>query len=87
MNRNEARRLGIDYLVEGDPGRARTASGVVNTYRIRLKSVRVGDITLRDVAASVVDGDFPADVLLGNTFLNRLELRREGKILELRKRP
>jgi len=87
MNRNEARRLGIDYLVDGDPGRAQTASGVVKTYRVVLASVRVGDIKLRDVAASIVDGDFPRDVLLGNTFLNRLEMRRAGHVLELRKRP
>lgn len=86
MNRNEARRLGIDYLVEGEPGRAHTASGVVTTYRVSLESVRIGAIVLRDVVASVIDGNFPRDVLLGNTFLNRVEMRREGDILELRKR-
>jgi len=83
MNRNEARRLGIDYLVEGAPGMSATASGVVPTYYVRLDRVRVGDITLRDVEAAVIDGDFPIDVLLGNSFLNRLEMKREGKMLEL----
>lgn len=87
MNRNEARRLGIDYRVEGSPSRARTASGIVNTYVIRLKRVKIGEIELRDVMASVIDGDFPSDILLGNSFLNRLEMRRQGRMLELRKRP
>ena len=84
MSRTEAKRLGIDYLVEGTPSRSQTAAGIVDTYHVRLKKVRVGDITLRDVQASVVDGDFPREVLLGNSFLNRLDLRRQGRVLELR---
>jgi len=87
INRGTARRLGIDYLVEGTPGRARTANGDVATYQVKLARVRVGGIELRDVAASVVDGDYPRDVLLGNSFLNRLEMRRRGQLLELRTRP
>ena len=87
MSRAEARRLGIDYLVVGRPERARTASGVVATYAVTLARVKVGEIELREVAASVVDGDFPTEVLLGNSFLNRLEMRREGQMLELRTRP
>ncbi len=59
---------------------------MVKTYRVSLESVRIGAIVLRDVVASVIDGNFPRDVLLGNTFLNRVEMRREGDILELRKR-
>ena len=86
MNRNQARRLGIDYLVDGKPSYAATASGVVATYQVRLKRVRVGDIELTDVEASVIDGDFPLEVLLGNSFLNRLQMTRQGKMLELRKK-
>ena len=86
MNKNEARRLGLDYLVIGTPSQASTASGIVNTYHIKLEKVRVGDITLTDVDATVVDGDFPIDVLLGNSFLNRLDMRRDGKMLELMKK-
>ena len=86
MNKNEARRLGIDYLISGTPSQASTASGIVNTYHVNLKKVRVGDITLNNVAATVVDGNFPTEVLLGNSFLNRLDLRREGTMLELKKK-
>ena len=86
MNRNEARRLGIDYLVEGTAGFASTASGIVNTYQVMLGKVRLGEIELRNVEATVIDGDFPTEVLLGNSFLNRLEMTREGTMLELTKR-
>lgn len=85
MNKNEARRLGLDYLISGIPSQASTASGVVSTYLVKLNKVRVGDITLHNVDASVIDGDFPTEVLLSNSFLNRLEMRRQGKMLELKK--
>lgn len=86
MNAGEARRLGIDYLVVGQRGMSSTASGVVTTYYVMLDRVRVGDITLTNVQAAVIDGAFPTEVLLGNSFLNRLDMRREGRALELRKK-
>ncbi|MEM7252092.1 MAG: TIGR02281 family clan AA aspartic protease [Pseudomonadota bacterium] len=86
MNRNEAKRLGIDYLVEGKRGRSSTASGVVDSYRVRLKRVKVGTIELRDVLASVIDSDHPDIVLLGNSFLNRLNLERNGEALVLKEK-
>ena len=86
MNRNQARRLGLDYLVDGTPSYAATASGVVATYHVTLERVKVGDISLTGVAAAVIDGDFPVDVLLGNSFLNRLDMSRDGTMLELRKK-
>lgn len=86
MNKHEAKRLGIDYLVSGTPSQASTASGIVNTYHVKLKKVRVGEIILNDVDASVVDGSYPSEILLGNSFLNRLDMRREGKMLELKKK-
>lgn len=86
MSRTEAHRLGIDYLVEGRPGRAHTAAGDVVTYSVVLRRVQIGEIVLSDVPASVIDRDSPADVLLGNSVLDHLELRREGRALELRER-
>ncbi|MBT6272985.1 MAG: TIGR02281 family clan AA aspartic protease [Chromatiales bacterium] len=86
MNRNEARRLGIDFRVEGRESRSTTASGVVRTYEIRLPRVKVGDIELKNVGAAVIDGNFPAEILLGNSFLNRLDMQRKSGALELRQR-
>lgn len=86
MNRNEARRLGIEFRISGTEGRSATASRIARTFHVMLKKVRVGDIDLHDVPASVLDGDFPVQTLLGNSFLNRVNLMRDGAVLELRKK-
>jgi len=82
----EAARLGIDYRMDGEESRAATASGVDRIFLVTLDSVRVGDIELRDVPAAVHDGQFPLVILLGNSFLNRVNLQREGKLLEIREK-
>ncbi len=87
MNSAQAKRLGIDYRVEGKPGLASTASGVVRSYGVELDRVKVGDIELRNVRAGVIDGSHPQQVLLGMTFLNRVDMVREGKMLELKSKP
>lgn len=86
MNAHEARRLGIDFRYRGEPGRVSTANGVVRVYTITLDSVQVGDITVKNVKAAVLEGDSPPVVLLGMSFLNRVNLRREGTMLEMEKK-
>ncbi len=85
MNRHQARRLGLAYRLDGVEGTTSTASGIAKAYSLRLERVRVGDIELRDVAAVVIDGDHPTEVLLGNSFLGRVDMVREGRLLELRR--
>ena len=85
MNSGLAQRLGINYKT-GQPGVAKTASGHVRTYLVRLDSVRIGDIVLRNVEAGVIEGQQPDTPLLGMSFLNALEMRREGDRMELKKR-
>ena len=87
MNAIQAKRLGIDYRVAGKPSMAATASGVVRAYEVVLDRVKVGEIELQRVEAGVIDGPHPRDVLLGMSFLQRLDMSRTGKVLELRKRP
>ncbi|HSH92102.1 MAG TPA: TIGR02281 family clan AA aspartic protease [Ramlibacter sp.] len=48
----DAERLGINYKA-GELGRSSTANGVINTWRVKLKSVRIGDVEVFDVDASV----------------------------------
>ncbi len=86
MNKNEARRLGIDYGQTGIEAAVHTASGITRSYQVTLREVRVGDIVLAAVPASIIDGDFPKQLLLGNSFLNRIEMRRDGEMMELRKK-
>jgi len=86
MNKNEARRLGIDYRQYGQPGFSSTANGIVKTWNIVLTKVQVGDVTLNNVKASVLDGDSPRVVLLGMSFLGQLEMKNEGTSLTLKKK-
>ena len=82
---SEAKRLGIDYE-KGERGRASTAGGIVASYRVKLDSVSVGDITLLGVDAAVVEAPGMDFLLLGNSFLSRTEMRRDGTTLTLIKR-
>ena len=83
MNSNEARRLGIDYRMEGERGMSSTASGMSKIYIVQLDRVRLGEIELRNVKGAVHEGNFPTVVLLGMSFLSRLDMRHEGEMLEL----
>jgi aspartyl protease family protein len=84
MGVDEARRIGINYL-QGERGYSNTANGVARVYRVRLDTVKVGDITLNGVDGLVHEGSMPF-VLLGMTFLNRVEMNRQGDTLTLLKR-
>jgi aspartyl protease family protein len=80
----EAQRLGINYL-RGRRGGSTVADGrTITTYGVTFDSVTVGDITLLNVEGSVREAGGPA--LLGNSFLGRTEMRREGQSLTLTKR-
>ena len=82
---SDARRLGINYL-NGQLGYTETANGKAAAYRITLDTVRVGDITLHNVDAVVMEGDGLKVALLGMSFLNRTEMKRDGQTLTLVKR-
>ena len=84
MSANEAKRLGIAFRVDGDPVGVSTASGLVKGHRVTLDRVSVGDLALRNVEALIIAGDRPEQVLLGMTFLNRVEMRQDGTVMVLR---
>jgi aspartyl protease family protein len=84
MGIDDARRIGINYL-KGQKGYSNTANGVAPVYRVKLDTVKVGDITLNGVDGLVHESSMPF-VLLGMTFLNRLEMNRQGDTLTLVKR-
>jgi aspartyl protease family protein len=80
----EAARLGIDYQ-KGRAGYSILADGRrVASWRVMLDSVTLGDVTLLNVEGSVSQGS--GIPLLGMSFLNRMEMRREGQTLSLTKR-
>lgn len=80
----DANRLGIDYR-KGRQGTISTANGSARAWGIQLDSVKVGDIELRNVDAVVVESGLEI-ALLGMTFLNRVEMKREGSMMTLIRR-
>ena len=83
MNKEQAKQLGIRYDKIGVPASVSTASGFANAYRVRLKTVTVGKITESNVEAFVIDGNHPGPILLGMTFLGRLDIEHSGNALKL----
>ncbi|MEX2482362.1 MAG: TIGR02281 family clan AA aspartic protease [Gammaproteobacteria bacterium] len=86
INKHTARRIGLRYAVPGERGTVETASGAAVAYRVVFDEVKVQGIRLTRVPGIVIDGDAPRDPLLGQSFLNRLDIHREGMVLELRAR-
>ncbi len=85
MGLDDARRAGVNYL-EGTRGHSQTANGVAQVYKVKLRNVRLGDITLNDVDGLVHENNALPVVLLGMSFLGQVEMRREGQSLTLTKR-
>lgn len=74
-------------LRAGSASLAQTANGTVTTYDTRLARVELGNIRLENVRANINPGMRGGDVLLGMSFLRRLELIQRGASLTLRQYP
>jgi aspartyl protease family protein len=85
LSQSEANRIGLEWK-RGRPGLTQTANGAVPIYAVNLTSVRLGDVEIANVAAVVLPSDMPV-VLLGNSFLNRFNMRRDNDVMRLDKRP
>lgn len=81
---SDARRIGIDPN-KGKKAMASTANGNAVYMRVMLDTVRIGDITLHNVEAGILPTEMPA-ALLGMSFLNRMEMQRDGSTMTLKKR-
>ncbi len=82
LSSEEAKRTGINYL-SGRKMMTQTANGVIPVYRVRADTVEVGGITLTNVDTIVIEGGRLPVALLGMSFLNRMEMRRDGDTLTL----
>jgi len=85
MGRSDAERARIDYLKNGRPSASMTANGIVRTWVVKLNSVQIAGVTLHNVDAAIHDSDLPL-ALLGMSFLNRMEMQRDGDTLTLKRR-
>jgi len=84
MPAGEAARLGIDYR-KGPRRMTNTANGAVSVYQVKLDTVRIGDIEVSNLDAVVFEEGLSTG-LLGMSFLNRVNMTREGDSMTLTKR-
>ncbi|WP_437882448.1 retropepsin-like aspartic protease family protein [Pseudomonas sp. LRF_L74] len=82
LSEAHARRMSLDYQA-GERLQVSTAAGVVNAWKVRLDKVSVGTLDVADVDALVLEGESPMDVLLGMSFLSRVDWREEGAVMKI----
>jgi aspartyl protease family protein len=80
----DAERIGLAFR-EGPSVRIGTANGLAKGWRVKLASVRIGDVEVYDVDAIVTPQGMPF-VLLGNSYLNRFQMRRDNDQMVLDRR-
>ncbi len=84
MSSADAERAGINFR-NGQAVNMSTANGVTQAFRVKLNSVRIGDVEVFDVDAVVTQQAMPF-MLLGNSFLTRFQMTRENDQMTLVKR-
>ena len=84
MGAAEAERLGIDFR-RGERGMTQTANGTMAAYKVMLASVRIGDVQVYNVEALVGQSGMD-QILLGNSFLTRFQMKRENDLMTLNRR-
>lgn len=85
LSQSEANRIGLDWK-NGQRGQTQTANGTVPVHQLMLSSVKIAGVEVANVRATVVPAEMPV-VLLGNSFLDRFTMRRDGDTMRLEKRP
>ncbi|MCX6907145.1 MAG: TIGR02281 family clan AA aspartic protease [Verrucomicrobia bacterium] len=87
INSAEAKRMKINYTA-GRRVIINTANGQCPAWQVTLASVQVGEIELRNVQGSVIEGgpERLKQTLLGMAFLSQLDMQRSGSTMTLSKR-
>jgi aspartyl protease family protein len=85
IGQSDAQRLKID-LKRATKALTQTAGGVREISKVTLNSVKVGSIQLHNVEAAVLKDDDLPYALLGASFLQRTEMKREGNHMQLKKK-
>jgi aspartyl protease family protein len=84
LSAQDAQRVGLNYR-NGRMVQMSTANGYTAAWLVKLASVRVGDVEVYDVDAVVSQQPMPF-VLLGNSFLNRFQMKRDNDQMILERR-
>ena len=81
---SDAQQLGLNYR-DAQQVRLITANGSIQAWRMNLSSIRLGEVEVHEVDALVSPLAMPY-VLLGNSFLNRFQMKRENDQMTLERR-
>jgi len=84
LGASDAERIGLNFRA-GRPVRVNTANGQANGWHLKLSSLRIGEVEAYEVDAIVVPQPMP-HMLLGNSFLNRFQMKRENDVMVLERR-
>ena len=84
LGATDARRIGLDFN-RGQKALTNTANGQAVVSKMQLDTVQIGDITLHNIDALIHQSEMPM-ALLGMSFLNRMEMQRDGSTMTLKKR-
>lgn len=84
LGATDARRIGLDFN-RGQKALTNTANGQVVVSKVQLDTVRIAGVTLHNVDALIHQNEMPI-ALLGMSFLNRMEMQRDGSTMTLKKR-
>lgn len=76
-----ANKLGLE---KGSPFRVNTANGTATAYSTVINELKLGDMTLRNVPASIIPGMNGSEGLLGMNVLKHFELIQRDKTLIIR---
>ena len=82
LNSQMASSLGIDFQ-SGRLKETTTAGGSVQSRAVILDIVHVGEISVNNVQAVVLEGDFPVDILLGMSFLKNVKIEENAGLMLL----
>ncbi|NKB34198.1 MAG: TIGR02281 family clan AA aspartic protease [Pseudomonadales bacterium] len=74
-------------LVRGYAHQASTANGVVTVFSTEIDELRIGNIALYDIDASVTPSMLGNTILLGMSALRQVEFTQSGSTLTLRQLP
>lgn len=81
---SDADRIGLEYR-KGQQVQVGTANGTVPGWKLKLSSVRLNDVEVRDIDAIVTPIAMPF-VLLGNSYLTRFQMTRNNGEMVLERR-
>jgi|TARA_R110002072_G_scaffold7781_2_gene41644 aspartyl protease family protein len=81
----QAKAMGVNYTEDGTPSQVETASGVIDAHSVTLQSVSVGGLQVDNVPATVIEGAYPATILLGMSYLRHVKIQEHDGMLSLSK--